>query len=357
MLFDFKIFINCILYQSFVWGEKDVVFLKCCFECLSGYYLFWDMEYIENLEDLEEWMLLVVKYWDLMQCVVVIWIKYGVDVDFGFLICSMVEYLQGQFNFELMLNSLVYYIDQCDNGCWKVWVCNQKIGELIKLEVGFVFLGVGGGVLFMLQKFGIEEVCGYGGFLVSGQWLVCCKLEIVEQYYVKVYGKVLIGVLFMLVLYLDICIINGELVLLFGLFVGFIICFLKQGFIFDLFGLVKLINLWFMLLVSKNNMDLICYLIGEVFQFYSDWVVFLCNFFLDVCEEDWELKMVGQCVQIIKQVENGGGKFEFGIEIVVVKDGILVVLLGVLFGVFIVVNVMLDVLEWCFLESLKIDDW
>ena len=357
MLPDPKTFINRTPHQSFVWGEKDVAFLKRRFERLSSHHLFRDMEYTEKPEDLEEWMPLVVKHRDPMQRVAATRIKHGADVDFGSLTRSMVEYLQGQPNFELMLNSPVHYIDQRDNGRWKVRVRNQKTGELTKLEAGFVFLGAGGGALPMLQKSGIEEARGYGGFPVSGQWLVCRKPEIVEQHYSKVYGKAPIGAPPMSVPHLDTRIINGEPALLFGPFAGFTTRFLKQGSVFDLLGSVKPTNLRPMLSVSKNNMDLTRYLIGEVFQSHSDRVASLRNFFPDAREEDWELKMAGQRVQIIKQAENGGGKLEFGTEIVAAKDGTLAALLGASPGASTAANAMLDVLERCFPESLKTEDW
>ncbi len=357
MLPEPKSFINRTPHQSFVWGEKDVAFLKRRFERLSAHHLFRDMEYTEKPEDLEEWMPLVVKNRDPMQRVAATRIKHGADVDFGSLTRSMVEYLQSQPNFELMLNSPVHYIDQRDNGRWKVRVRNQKTGELTKLEAGFVFLGAGGGALPMLQKSGIEEARGYGGFPVSGQWLVCRKPEIVQQHYSKVYGKAPIGAPPMSVPHLDTRIINGEPALLFGPFAGFTTRFLKQGSIFDLLGSVKPTNLRPMLSVSKNNMDLTRYLIGEVFQSHSDRVASLRNFFPDAREDDWELKMAGQRVQIIKQAEGGGGKLEFGTEIVAAKDGTLAALLGASPGASTAANAMLDVLERCFPEQLKTEEW
>ncbi|MBW0147533.1 malate dehydrogenase (quinone) [Marinobacter arenosus] len=354
---DPKTFINRTPHQSFVWGEKDVAFLKRRFERLSAHHLFRDMEYTESPQDLEEWMPLVVKDRDPMQRVAATRIKHGADVDFGSLTRSMVNYLESQPNFELMLSSPVHYIDQRDNGRWKVRVRNQKTGELTKLEAGFVFLGAGGGALPMLQKSGIEEARGYGGFPVSGQWLVCRKPEIVEQHHSKVYGKAPIGAPPMSVPHLDTRIINGEPALLFGPFAGFTTRFLKQGSIFDLIGSVKPTNLRPMLSVSKSNMDLTRYLIGEVFQSHSDRVASLRNFFPDAREEDWELKMAGQRVQIIKQVEGGGGKLEFGTEIVAAKDGTLAALLGASPGASTAANAMLDVLERCFPESLKTEAW
>ncbi|AOY89906.1 malate:quinone oxidoreductase [Marinobacter salinus] len=357
MLPDPKTFINRTPHQSFVWGEKDVAFLKQRFERLSAHHLFREMEYTESPEELEQWMPLVVKHRDPMQPVAATRIRHGADVDFGSLTRSMVSYLESQPNFELMLSSPVHYIDQRDNGRWKVRVKNQKTGELTKLEAGFVFLGAGGGALPMLQKSGIEEARGYGGFPVSGQWLVCRKPEVVEQHHSKVYGKAPIGAPPMSVPHLDTRIINGEPALLFGPFAGFTTRFLKQGSVFDLLGSVKPTNLRPMLSVSKSNMDLTRYLIGEVFQSHSDRVAALRNFFPDAREEDWELKMAGQRVQIIKQIDGGGGKLEFGTEIVAAKDGTLAALLGASPGASTAANAMLTVLERCFPESFKTAEW
>ncbi|KXS54469.1 MAG: malate quinone oxidoreductase, partial [Marinobacter sp. T13-3] len=259
-------FINQTPHQSFVWGEDSVKFLKRRWERLKEHHLFQEMEYTESFEKLEEWMPLVVQSRDHGQKVAATRIQHGADVDFGSLTRSMVKWLETQPNFELMLNSPVTYLDQLDNGSWALRVKNQKTGETTKLEANFVFLGAGGGALPLLQKSGIDEARGYGGFPVSGQWLVCQKPEIVKAHNSKVYGKAPIGAPPMSVPHLDTRIINGKPALLFGPFAGFTTRFLKQGSIFDLFGSVKANNLKPMLSVSKNNMDLTRYLIGEVFQ-------------------------------------------------------------------------------------------
>ena len=347
-------FINRTPHQSFVWGEKDVAFLKRRYERLSAHHLFRDMEYTESPKELEEWMPLIVNNRDPMQPVAATRIQHGSDVDFGSLTRSMVSWLETQPNFELMLSCPVHYIDQRDNGRWKVRVKNQKTGELTKLEAGFVFLGAGGGALPLLQKSGIEEARGYGGFPVSGQWLVCGKSDIVAQHDSKVYGKAPIGAPPMSVPHLDTRIINGEPALLFGPFAGFTTRFLKQGSIFDLIGSVRTTNLKPMLSVSKSNMDLTRYLIGEVFQSHSDRVASLRNFFPD---EDWQLRMAGQRVQIIKQVPGGGGKLEFGTEIVAAKDGTLAALLGASPGASTAANAMINVIERCFPEKIKTPEW
>lgn len=350
-------FINRTPHQSFVWGEENVAFLKRRFERLKEHHLFREIEYTESPKDLEAWMPLVVGNRNPMEKVAATRIKHGSDVDFGSLTRSMVKWLETQPNFELMTNSPVYYIDQRDNGRWKLRVKNQKTGETTKLEAGFVFLGAGGGALPLLQKSGIDEARGYGGFPVSGQWLVCQKPEIVNQHHSKVYGKAPIGAPPMSVPHLDTRIINGEPALLFGPFAGFTTRFLKQGSVFDLFGSVRATNLRPMLSVSKSNMDLTRYLIGEVFQSHGDRVEALRNFFPDAKEEDWNLQMAGQRVQIIKQTKEGGGKLEFGTEIVAAKDGTLAALLGASPGASTAANAMLNVLERCFPEKMQTDEW
>lgn len=350
-------FINRTPHQSFVWGEEDVAFLKRRHERLSAHHLFRGMEYTESPRELEDWMPLIVQGRDPMQRVAATRIRHGSDVDFGSLTRNMIEYLKKQPNFELMLGSPVHYIDQRDNGRWKVRVKNQHTGEQTKLESEFVFLGAGGGALPLLQKSGISEARGYGGFPVSGQWLVCRKPDVVGQHHAKVYGKAPIGAPPMSVPHLDTRIINGEPALLFGPFAGFTTRFLKQGSIFDLFGSVRTANLKPMLSVSKSNMDLTRYLIGEVFQSHGDRVNALRNFFPEAEEKNWELRSAGQRVQIIKKAESGGGKLEFGTEIVAAKDGTLAALLGASPGASTAVNAMISVIERCFPEKIQTAQW
>jgi len=354
---DPKTFINRTPHQSFVWGEKDVAFLKRRCERLSAHHLFREMKYSESPEDLAEWMPLIVKHRDPMQRVAATRIEHGADVDFGSLTRSIVKHLESQPGFELMLNSPVHYIDQRDNGRWKIRVKNQKTGEQTKLEAGFVFLGAGGGALPLLQKSGIDEAEGYGGFPVSGQWLVCDRPEVVQQHHSKVYGKAPMGAPPMSVPHLDTRIINGEPALLFGPFAGFTTRFLKQGSVFDLISSVRSSNLRPMLSVSKSNMDLTRYLIGEVFQSHSDRVDALRNFLPDAREGDWHLQNAGQRVQIIKKSKDGGGKLEFGTEIVAAKDGTLAALLGASPGASTAANAMFDVLQRCFPEKMKTPEW
>ena len=350
-------FINATPHQSFVWGEKDVAFLRKRHEMLSKHHLFREMEFTESPETLKEWMPLIVSHRDPMQAVAATRIKHGSDVDFGSLTRSMIDHLANQPNFELMLGHSVRSLAQRENGRWKVRVRDEQTGVTKKLEAGFVFLGAGGGALPLLQKSDIAESKGYGGFPVSGQWLVCKNPDVIKRHYSKVYGKAPIGAPPMSVPHLDTRIINGEPALLFGPFAGFTTKFLKQGSVFDLFSSVKGGNLLPMMQVGRVNMDLTRYLIKEAFQSHSERGASLRNFFPDAQEKNWRLQDAGQRVQIIKKSAEGRGKLEFGTEIVAAKDGSLAALLGASPGASTAVKAMIDVIERCFSDRIKTPEW
>jgi malate dehydrogenase (quinone) len=81
----------------------------------------------------------------------------------------------------------------------------------------------------LLEKVEIPEKEGYGGFPVSGEWLVCKNEEITHAHDAKVYGMVDEGAPPMSCPHLDTRYINGKRELLFGPFAGFSTRFLKEG--------------------------------------------------------------------------------------------------------------------------------
>lgn len=350
-------FINPTAHQSFVWGEKDVAFLRKRHELLSAHHLFADMQYSESPEQIAEWMPLVMQQRRLNQPIAATRVEYGSDVDFGSLTRNMVRHLTSLDNFQLHLSHSVKSLRKSKSGRWRVTVRDEQSGEDKVFKANFVFLGAGGGALPLLQKSGIDESQGYGGFPVSGQWLVCKKPEIVEQHHSKVYGKAAVGAPPMSVPHLDTRIINGQPALLFGPFAGFTTKFLKKGSVLDLFTSVKPNNLAPMMAVGRDNMDLTRYLIAESLQSHKSRVASLRNFFPDAREEDWTLQNAGMRVQIIKKDAKGHGKLEFGTEIVAAKDGTLAALLGASPGASTAVQAMIDVLERCFPERMASAQW
>lgn len=342
-----RAFINPSPHASFVWGEADVAFLRERHARLSAHPLFEDMEYSEDVDTLRTWMPLVMRQRAAGQKLAATWVKYGTDVDFGALTRNMVESLKKHSNFELLLGQSVEDLKQQSNGRWRV-----RMGDGTSIDTGFVFLGAGGGALPLLQKSGIPESKGYGGFPVSGQWLVCNNPDIARQHYAKVYGRAPLGAPPMSVPHLDTRIIAGKPALLFGPYAGFTTKFLKRGSFLDLVASVKRDNLKSMLVAGRDNMDLTRYLIGEVFQSHKERVDALRRFFPEAKESEWTLADAGQRVQVIKH-----GKLEFGTEIVTAKDGSLAALLGASPGASVAAHAMTGVLERCFADRMQDAGW
>jgi len=246
----------------------------------------------------------------------------------------------------------VHDIKRKRDGRWELTVRNLTKGINRKVTAPFVFVGAGGASLPLLQKSKIAEGKGFGGFPVSGQFLVCDNPEVVERHHAKVYGKAAVGAPPMSVPHLDTRIIDGKQSLLFGPFAGFSPKFLKSGSLFDLPGSVKISNLIPMLAVGKDNMDLTRYLIEQVMQRPEDRLDALKEFFPDAKLKDWRLLTAGQRVQIIKQDAKKGGVLQFGTEVVSAKDGSIAALLGASPGASTAVDVMLDILQRCFAKRL-----
>jgi malate dehydrogenase (quinone) len=350
-------FINPIYHQSFVWGADNVAFLRKRYEALHAHHLFEEMEYSEDHEVLKRWMPLVMQNRDARQAVAATQVKHGTDVDFGALTRKLVRAMTKNSAFDLELSHTVTSMKQYPDGRWHVRVKDNHSGRSKTIDAGFVFLGAGGGALPLLQKSGIPEAMGYGGFPVSGQWLICKNPQVVKQHTSKVYGRAPMGAPPMSVPHLDARIIDGRQALLFGPFASITSKFLKEGSVLDLFSSLKSGNLKPMLAVARDNLDLTRYLITEALRSHKDRVASLREFYADAREEDWELASAGQRVQIIKGCEVKGGRLEFGTEIVSSKDGTLATLLGASPGASISVQAMLAVIERCFKSRLQSAEW
>jgi malate dehydrogenase (quinone) len=350
-------FINPIFHQSFVWGESNVAFLRKRYEALRTHHLFEQMQYSEDHDVLRQWMPLVMENRDAKQKVAATQVEHGTDVDFGMLTRKLVKALTRHNTFDLKLSHTVTGIKQQADGRWHVRIKDSHTGRNSTIDAGFVFLGAGGGALPLLQKSGISESQGYGGFPVSGQWLICQNPDVVKRHHSKVYGRAPMGAPPMSVPHLDARIIDGKPALLFGPFASITTKFLKEGSVLDLFGSLKSNNLKSMLSVARDNLDLTRYLVAEALKSHSERVASLQEFYAGAKEEDWELASAGQRVQIIKGCDINGGKLEFGTEIVTSKDGTLASLLGASPGASTSVQAMITVIERCFKSQLESDAW
>jgi len=352
-----KGFINSVPHLSFVWGEADIAFLRKRHTALSAHHLFQDMEFSDDKAKLQEWMPLIMQHREDQQPVAATRVAYGSDVNFGALTRNLLASLQARDNFKLNLNTEVSALKKTDNRRWQVKLTNINDGATSVIDAGFIFLGAGGGALELLQKSGIPESQGYGGFPVSGQWLVCSDPEVIRQHNSKVYGKAALGAPPMSVPHLDTRIINGEPALLFGPYAGFTTKFLKQGSYLDLFKSIKTDNLKPLLGVAWHNFDLTRYLVGEALQSHASRMDTLRKFYPQAVDSNWHLQDAGKRVQIIKKCEYKSGKLEFGTEIVNSEDGSIAALLGASPGASVSVQAMINVIERCFKAQLENPEW
>ncbi len=350
-------FIRKVPHMSAVFGEKDVKFLKTRFETMTKQNLFKGMEYTEDKSLLNEWVPLMMEGRDKNEAVAATKMDIGTDVNFGALTKDLITYLDGKDNIKLSLNQEVKDIDREDDGRWEVEVKDLKTGQKREILAKFVFIGAGGHSLLLLEKSGIPEAKGYGGFPVGGQWLRCNNPEIIKAHHAKVYGKASVGAPPMSVPHLDTRYIDGKQALLFGPYAGFSTKFLKKGSYFDLPASIKLSNIRPMLSAGLDNLPLTKYLITEVMKKPQDKLDSLKQFMPTAKMEDWEIEKAGQRVQVIKKDPKHGGILEFGTEVVSSADGSIAALLGASPGASTSVAIMISLLKRCFPERAKSDSY
>jgi malate dehydrogenase (quinone) len=354
---DPRSFIHPCPHMSLVRGAEDVAFLKKRHAALTAHHTYEGMEYTEDKQKIAEWVPLVMEGRAPNETVAVTRMITGADVDYGSLTRHLVGYLQRLPGFAVHYSHHVDNIAREPGGRWRLEAKDTNSGERRSTTAKFVFLGAGGGALPLLQKSGIPEGRGYGGFPVSGIWLRCDDPAVNKRHHAKVYGKAAVGSPPMSVPHLDTRVIGGQHSLLFGPYAGFSTKFLKHGSLLDLFLSIRPNNIWPLLAVARDNFDLTKYLIEQVLQSSRARFATLQGFYPTVNPSDWKLEVAGQRVQIIKPDPMRGGMLEFGTELVPAADGSLIALLGASPGASTAVWITLHVLERCFKDKLAAGGW
>ena len=350
-------FIRKIPHMSFVWGKKNVEYLRKRYDALQKCTLFSEMEYTEDAKVIDTWAPLIMDGRKKDEKIAATKMDLGTDVNFGSLTRDMFSHLKEQENVNLYFNHEIRDLKKNKDDNWIVKVKDLETNDSRKRTAKFVFIGAGGGSLPLLEKSGIPEGKGFGGFPVSGQWLKCTNDEIIAKHHAKVYGKAAVGAPPMSVPHLDTRMINGKQALLFGPYAGFSTKFLKNGSFLDLPKSIKFNNIRPMISAGLHNIDLTKYLIDQVRQSPEDRLDALKEYLPQAELKDWELEYAGQRVQVIKKDAKKGGVLEFGTEVVSAADGSIAALLGASPGASTAVSIMLELLARCFKEDLATDEW
>ncbi len=351
---DPKSFISPVPHMSFVWGDANVEYLRKRHEALKDHPLFAGLEFSDDPAVIRRWAPAIILGRKKSQPVAATRIDSGTDVDFGSLTTSLFDHLTDS-GVTVKTDHAVVGLRQLADKTWKLKVRNEIGASPADVRARFVFVGAGGGALALLQKSGIPEIRGFGGFPVSGEFLRTDKPEVVAQHQAKVYGKAAVGSPPMSVPHLDTRIIDGKASLMFGPYAGFSPKFLKSGSMFDLIASVRPHNILPMLAVARDNMDLTWYLITQVLASRRKKFDALREYMPRANPKDWYLITAGQRVQVIKKDAAKGGVLQFGTEVIAASDGSIAGLLGASPGASTAVPIMLTVLERCFPD--RMEEW
>ncbi len=350
-----KEFINPVPHLSFVHGEEQVDFLRDRHAGMAAHHFFSSMEYSTDRDTIGSWSpLLTEKRGEVP--IAATRMDAGTDVNFGVVSRKLIAWLAEQPDCGVATGHRVIDLDRTANG-WDVKVKDLASGATRTNSAKFVFVGAGGGSLPMLQKSGIPEAKGLGGFPIGGQWLVCDVPEIVERHRAKVYGQALDAAPTMAVPHLDTRILDGKRTLLFGPFAAWTTKFLhKKGSYLDLPLSVKPDNLATLVKIGIHNLDLVRYLIQQGTQSMADRMKVLHVFYPGAEARDWKLVDGGIRVQAIKKTDGEAGIVHYGTEVITDRDHTISALLGASPGASVSVHIVLDVVKKCFPDLLTDPD-
>lgn len=339
---DFK---SQMPHYTFVSGQEDVNYLSLRYDAMKNDSRFSTIEFSADFDEISKWLPLITEGRDRSIPIAATKADIGTDIDFGKLTGYYIKLLK---KMGVKINTHKEIVDLYKhNGKWYIIEKDKFTDSLTKIETGFVFIGSGGSSINLLEKSRIPEGRHYGGFPVSGEWLVCDNPDIVNKHNAKVYGKASVGSPPMSVPHLDTRLIDGQKCLLFGPYAGLTTKFLKFGSKYDFFKSINIYNIRTMISAGIRNIPLTKYLLGEILKSPDDKFKTLLEYYPNANKDDWKPLEAGKRVQIIKNVD-GKGVIEFGTEIVSSSDGSLACLLGASPGASTAVKIMVDLLNQCF---------
>src|SRR5699024_5058748 len=162
--------IRSVPHMIWVRGKDDVDFIKKRYAAFVQNPLFDDMEFTDEMEELREWLPLMMKNRIQTEPLAATRVDTGTDMNFGALSEKLFQYLTKQ-NVNLNYEHTVLDLKRTQEGAWEVKVQNNQDETIEYHTAKHVFIGAGGGALPLLQKTGIPESKQLGGFPVSGVFL------------------------------------------------------------------------------------------------------------------------------------------------------------------------------------------
>ncbi len=346
-----KEFVNPLPHISFVHGAKWVDYLRARHSAMSAHHFFQEMEFSTDPAKIASWAPLLTEGRGNVP-IAATKMDSGTDMNFGEISRKLLHWLARQDGCGVADNHRVLDLDKTATG-WDVKIKDLKSGRTFRNSAKFVFVGAGGGSLKLLQKAGIPESKGLGGFPIGGQWIVCDNPEIVAKHQAKVYGQPLDAAPTMAVPHLDTRILDGKKTLLFGPFASWTTKFLhRKGSVLDLPGSVKPHNLGTLLKIAASNLSLVKYLVQQGTQSMKDRLDVLHVFYPAAKKEDWKLIDAGIRVQAIKKTDGQAGIVHYGTEVITNEDKTISALLGASPGASVSVHIVLEVIQKCFPQLL-----
>lgn len=340
-------FINPVPHLSFVYGEEQVGLLADRQSAMSRHHFFDNMEFTTDKARIESWAPLLTEGRADMP-IAATRVMEGTDVNFGEIARRLLTWLGAQDGCAIATGHRVIDLKRSAEK-WNVTARDLKTNALHRCAAKFVFVGAGGGSLHLLQKSGIPESRGLGGFPVGGGWLVCTNPDVIARHNAKVYGQAQPEAPTMAVPHLDSRTLDGQRCLLFGPFAAWTTRFLhRRGSCYDLPCSIRPDNLMTLLRIGISNIPLIRYLVREGTQTMGARLRILRRFYPDAKEADWKLIDAGIRVQAIKKTDGLAGIVHYGTEVITSKDGSIAALLGASPGASVSVSIVLDVIRRCF---------
>lgn len=349
LLEDPRDFVHPIPHVSFVHGAEGVDYLRRRHHALADNPLFAGTDFITDFGEFAARLPAMAAGRDPDVPVALDWAPHGTDVDFGALTSQLIGFCV-RHGTAVHFGHEVRSLRRESDASWTLALANRRTAETRRLNAKFVFVGAGGATLGLLQRAGIPEARGVGGFPIGGVFLRCGAAELTAAHRAKVYGAPVPGAPSTTAPHLDARMVNGASSLLFGPFAGWSPKFLKHGRATDLPRSVRFDNVRSLLGAGIRERELVGYLLGQLRRTHGARVEALREFLPGADQADWHEIRAGQRVQVIRD-----GQLDFNTTIVSAGDGSIAGLLGASPGASTAVPAMLEVLARCFAG--RFADW